>query len=313
MKKHILLFVILILVLPAIALGECIEGDCRNGFGIYVFPEGGQYAGEFTGGEFTGTGLHVFADGNRYEGSFTNSIPHGFGVLTYADGSVYTGQFDRGVVNGKGTIEFANKSMYEGEFVGGIFDGTGTYTFNDNKSQYKGAFKKGVFHGKGTLYSDGQVYKGEFKEGEHFGKGTITYFDKSQEVGEWKKGKFVVLQRIEAPVAKKTTDSEFEDPFLQEDEEDIFKDFLDSEQAESGFNEDFFSPGEFDFGQPPEDIFAENNLETITDPEGIFTSEDLLKEPEDIFAQEPPVPGAVPEESLTENAQSVTDSPTEVR
>ncbi|NOQ65621.1 MAG: hypothetical protein GQ556_00190, partial [Desulfobacterales bacterium] len=89
MKKTFQFLTILLLIFPAITYGECLEGDCVNGFGIYIFPEGGQYAGEFTGGEFAGQGKHVYADGNRYEGMFENSTPHGEGTLTYADGSIY--------------------------------------------------------------------------------------------------------------------------------------------------------------------------------------------------------------------------------
>jgi hypothetical protein len=63
------------------------------------------------------------------------------------------------------------------------------------------------------------LYVGEFKEGEHYGKGTITYYDKSQEIGEWKDGKFKVIQKIKAP--KKSADDDdqaFEsDAFLPED------------------------------------------------------------------------------------------------
>ncbi|MGB5884460.1 MAG: hypothetical protein WBG28_10205, partial [Desulfobulbales bacterium] len=57
-------------------------------------------------------------------------------------------------------------------------------------------------------FSDGQLYVGEFKEGEYSGKGTITYYDKSQEIGEWKDGKFKVLQKIKAPKKSSASDDE---------------------------------------------------------------------------------------------------------
>jgi hypothetical protein len=212
MKKILQLFCLMLLIAPAITLGECIEGDCANGFGVYIFPEGGQYAGQFAGGEFAGPGSHEYADGNRYEGMFDNSTPHGEGTLTYADGSVYSGRFDHGVINGQGSIVFPNGSSYEGPFKNGLFHGSGTYTFADG-SIYKGEFKKGRFDGKGSLLSDGRLYVGEFREGEHSGKGTITYYDKSKEIGEWKDGEFIVLQKIKAPIEKKSETAEDDETF----------------------------------------------------------------------------------------------------
>ena len=51
----------MLLIIPAVAFGECLEGDCANGFGVYMFPEGGQYAGQFAQGEFAGQGSHEYA------------------------------------------------------------------------------------------------------------------------------------------------------------------------------------------------------------------------------------------------------------
>ncbi len=215
MKRIFKFLVILLLAFPAVTQGECIEGDCANGFGIYIFPEGGEYSGEFAGGEFA-AGKQLFADGNRFEGTFVKSTPHGEGVLTYADGSIYSGQFDMGVISGRGTIVFANKSKYEGEFAAGVFHGKGVYTYSDG-SRYDGEFKEGKMDGKGTLYSDGRVYTGEFKNGEQHGKGTITYYDKSQETGEWKNGKFVVLKRTKASALTKSEKAEDKPFFEQED------------------------------------------------------------------------------------------------
>jgi hypothetical protein len=81
------------------------------------------------------------------------------------------------------------------------------------------------------LFSDGQLYVGEFKEGEHHGKGTITYYDKSREIGEWKDGKFVVMQKIKAPIKKKSDTAEDDGPFGSD--EFLPKDSWDTEQGNS--------------------------------------------------------------------------------
>ena len=52
-----------------------------------------------------------------------------------------------------------------------------------------------------------------FRQGEHHGKGTITYYDKSKEIGEWKDGEFIVLQKIKAPVKKKSKTAEDAETF----------------------------------------------------------------------------------------------------
>ncbi|MGW8287947.1 MAG: MORN repeat-containing protein [Desulfobulbales bacterium] len=205
MTKLLHFFCLALLLFPAMAWGECIQGDCINGFGIYIFPEGGQYAGQFSEGKFAGEGSQEYADGKRYEGMFANSSPHGEGKLIYSDGSIYTGDFEHGAITGQGAIVFADGSKYDGTFKNGLFSGTGVYTFADG-SQYKGVFKNNLFNGKGTITSDGQIYVGEFKEGEYYGKGTITYYDKSREIGEWQDGKFVVSQKIKPPTQKKGTE-----------------------------------------------------------------------------------------------------------
>jgi hypothetical protein len=243
MNKLFLLLGVLLLIIPATAYGECIEGDCANGYGIYIFPEGGQFSGEFAEGEFA-AGKQVFADGNRYEGTFINSTPHGEGVLTYADGSVYRGQFDMGVITGKGSITFTNNSKYEGDFVNGVFHGKGIYTYSDG-NRYDGEFNKGQMEGKGTLHSDGREYIGEFKEGKPYGKGSITYFDKSREIGEWKDGKFVVSQTIRAPVGKKS-----EDKASDEQKDFVFEDaWTPPAQSEAFGNIDLTSPSQQEAGQ----------------------------------------------------------------
>ena len=159
-----------------------------------------------------------------------------------------------------------------------MFHGKGVDTYADG-SQYKGAFKKGLFHGKGVLNSDGQIYIGEFKEGEHFGKGTITYYDKSQEIGEWKNGEFVVTQRIKAPMKKKAkAKGEEDEPFGDDEEVSLEGDFVE---------EDLFANNDIDDESDQEDIFAQDDIAEEPEQEEVFGQDDVAIEPEeDIFAQD---------------------------
>ena len=93
MKKSLLLLTFLVLGFPPLTYAQCIEGDCKNGFGVYVFADGGEYSGAFVNGKFSGQGKLVFPDGNFYEGMFEEGLLNGNGTLTYADGSIYIGEF----------------------------------------------------------------------------------------------------------------------------------------------------------------------------------------------------------------------------
>ncbi len=71
----------------------CVEGDCKNGEGVYLWSNGTQYLGEFERGRQHGRGLLVMPDGSSYEGEWRSGKKHGKGVATYRDGRVRTGEW----------------------------------------------------------------------------------------------------------------------------------------------------------------------------------------------------------------------------
>lgn len=81
---------------PAPADTSCIEGDCVNGIGTYVFKSG-----------------------NKYEGQWRNCKREGWGRVTFSNGDVYEGDFFDNEFHGKGTYYFNNGTKYEGEYVNG--------------------------------------------------------------------------------------------------------------------------------------------------------------------------------------------------
>lgn len=50
--------------------GECIEGDCENGSGMYVFTDGSSYSGAWKDGFPDGSGILKYIDGSKDEGEW---------------------------------------------------------------------------------------------------------------------------------------------------------------------------------------------------------------------------------------------------
>ncbi len=184
--------------------GQCISGDCRNGRGIFVYPSGAKYIGDFKDGEIHGIGVCYYTDGSKYQGEWQHRYPHGKGTKTYADGYKHTGLWYKGkpvdeegnllveyvvrdkeedndgtdiqsgcltgdCINGQGTFAYPDGSKYDGQFTDGRLEGLGTWYFT-NGDRYVGTFRNNFPHGNGTLYTaDGAVTIGEWKEGEYTG------------------------------------------------------------------------------------------------------------------------------------------------
>ena len=83
----------------------CIEGDCENGWGKYVFKDRSFYIGEFKEGKRNGQGTQIYKLGSKYKGKHVNGVRQGYGTYYYAGGNKYEGEW----VNNK---KFGNGKMY---------------------------------------------------------------------------------------------------------------------------------------------------------------------------------------------------------
>ena len=61
--KKLSLYVFLVLMFYNVGFAQCIEGDCKNGYGTFTFPDGRKYVGEFKDIEYHGQGTLIYADG----------------------------------------------------------------------------------------------------------------------------------------------------------------------------------------------------------------------------------------------------------
>jgi len=132
MKKLLLI----LLCFPMIGFGQCIEGDCENGYGIEGRhgPEGGlndydRYEGEWKNGQRHGQGVCSYSSPTAtYKGEWKDDMYHGQGTLTGDYGYSYTGEWKNGKRHGKGTeiccegadgpVIMTNGFWKEDEFIG---------------------------------------------------------------------------------------------------------------------------------------------------------------------------------------------------
>lgn len=189
----------------------CISGDCKNGKGIYIYPSGAIYIGEFKEGEIHGIGACHYSDGTKYQGEWVFRYPEGRGTKTFADGTKWTGRWKKGQpVDESGNLvtnlfpgkeiaaEEGNGNIQAGCVSGDCENGAGAFAYADG-SKYEGQFLKGKPNGKGTFtHYDGDKYVGEFKNGFQDGKGTMYWKNGTVISGSWKMGEFVADQAVAA-------------------------------------------------------------------------------------------------------------------
>ena len=84
MKKILFLgFIIFTIAIPLTSFGEeegcgeegeCIEGDCENGQGTYIFADGSSYNGTWKDGLPEGPGTLKYIDGSKDEGKWAGGF-----------------------------------------------------------------------------------------------------------------------------------------------------------------------------------------------------------------------------------------------
>lgn len=118
MKKILVLFAIFYYSVNATA--QCTSGDCENGFGTYVFPDGNTYTGSWKNGKRDGKGTFTWSKGDVYTGDWVADEKMGSGINNYAGGQKYVGKMYNGVLEGEGTYLLASGYYMKGIFKNNI-------------------------------------------------------------------------------------------------------------------------------------------------------------------------------------------------
>lgn len=82
----------------------CLEGDCYEKYGIYVWNDGTRYEGNFKNGKRDGEGLYYYLGGAKYIGSQSKGNRHGWGTYYYPTGGKFVGEWVDELKHGKGIM-----------------------------------------------------------------------------------------------------------------------------------------------------------------------------------------------------------------
>lgn len=200
---HFRLTAVLLWAVVCSAPAQCIQGDCLNGQGTFVYPSGAKYIGHFKNGEIHGVGVCYYTDGSKYQGEWAHRYPDGKGTKTYTDGTTRTGLWKKGKpvdASGKVLEEYIAKKEEEqqddgtniqvGCLSGDCQNGQGVFAYADG-SKYDGSFRNGKFEGQGKFYfANGERYEGKFHQNYPHGPGTLYKPTGEVESGEWRNGEF---------------------------------------------------------------------------------------------------------------------------
>ncbi len=185
----------------------CISGDCTNGKGIYIYPSGAAYIGEFKDGLIHGIGVCYYPNGSKYQGNWVKRYPEGRGTKISADGRKWTGQWKKGQPldnDGQVIAElFPNESNNEleanvqtGCVSGNCTSGIGIFAYA-NGARFEGSFKNGKPNGRGAFYyPDESTYIGDVQNGLYHGDGEYTGSDGHTLSGMWEEGTLVEDQNV---------------------------------------------------------------------------------------------------------------------
>ncbi len=185
----------------------CVYGDCKDGYGKYVWTNGDEYIGNWKNGKQDGEGSYSFSSGSKYTGEFKDGLRYGTGTYVWPDGEKHTGQWMNDKQYGEGSYYRKDGTVLTGvwkegkykgktgEVTGCIFgdcnNGYGTYVWS-NGEKYTGNWVNQRRKGQGINYfANGSRYEGEWADDYRNGYGTNYYVDGTIKSGMWENDRYI--------------------------------------------------------------------------------------------------------------------------
>ena len=112
--KKLSLYVFLVLMFCNVGFAQCIEGDCKNGYGTFTFPDGRKYVGESKDNKKHEQGTYTWIIGSKYVGQWKDGEQHGQGTYTHGDETKYMGEFKDSEYHWQGTLTYADGRIDNG-------------------------------------------------------------------------------------------------------------------------------------------------------------------------------------------------------
>ena len=112
--KKLSLYIFLVLMFCNVGFAQCIEGDCKNGYGTFTFPDGRKYVGESKDNKKHEQGTFTWVSGAEYVEEWKKNEMHGQGTYTWKGGDKYVEEFKDSKSHGQGTLTYGDGRIDNG-------------------------------------------------------------------------------------------------------------------------------------------------------------------------------------------------------
>ena len=215
MIKFLIIYFLLIFVLPVsgkcqIANPKCIDGDCKNGLGTFIYSDSSIYIGYFENNKRNGKGKLYYKNGDTFKGNWLNDQRVGNGIMIYrkgkvynefsglsektspkpyfSDGAYYNGDWSDDKRNGIGKYFDSLGNHYEGNWINNLENGKAIF-YDCKGNKIEGTWEDGILKGEISIFFDNKdTYLGSFKTGLN-GKGIYKYRNGSKYQGNFENNK----------------------------------------------------------------------------------------------------------------------------